>query len=406
MMTLILMVDTPLLVVERLQELMQEAVAKLMPNLRFAICIDQEGGTCLDGKVSTRPTGSLVILDGDGGLEQRLKPGESAPEDIKVAPRQRLSAHEARKKFGQWLIPLGLIASYHVFLSYRWGDFDTDLVKALFSTLSVALVGQGRQVHVFLDRNRLEDGRIFSSDFARALINSLVVVPIVSYAALIRMFDLKSDSNIDNVLLEWMLIVELLARGHFKFCLPIMVGEVKEDAKDGKFISNLFSDGGIDKLPEVVCTKVADRVNELLVENGMKPSDAVQTYTVRDIVKKVTGALGLSAWEVNASPGGSSSPVDASRSGMHLQAQWKQALYKHAASKVLECVERADGERPAHIVALDSSDNNPPCEIVTQTHPVPHEEQIDLLVQAATELQAKDDAAEIQRLRYVCPVSV
>jgi len=168
MMTLILMVDTPLLVVERLQELMQEAVAKLMPNLRFAICIDQEGGTCLDGKVSTRPTGSLVILDGDGGLEQRLKPGDSAPEDIKVAPRQRLSAHEARKKFGQWLIPLGLIASYHVFLSYRWGDFDTDLVKALFSTLSVALVGQGRQVHVFLDRNRLEDGRMFSSDFARA----------------------------------------------------------------------------------------------------------------------------------------------------------------------------------------------------------------------------------------------
>ena len=182
-----------------------------------------------------------------------------------------------------------------------------------------------------------------------------------------------------------------------------MVGEVKEVANDGKFISNLFSDEGIDKLPEVGCTKVADRVNELLVENGMKPSDAVQTYTVRDIVKKVTGALGLSAWEVNASPGGSSSPVDASRSGMHLQAHWKQALYKHAASKVLECVERADGERPAHIVSLDSSDNNPPCEIVTQTHPVSHEEQIDLLVQAATELQAKDTVAESQRLRYVCP---
>ena len=47
-----------------------------------------------------------------------------------------------------------------------------NLVKALFSTLRVALVGQGRQVHVFLDRNRLEDGRMFSSDFARVLINS------------------------------------------------------------------------------------------------------------------------------------------------------------------------------------------------------------------------------------------
>ena len=107
--------------------------------------------------------------------------------------------------------------------------------------------GQGQQVHVFLDRNRLEEGRIFSSDFAKALIKSLVVVPILSSAALVRMFDLKSNSN---------------------------------------FISNLFSDGGIDKLPEVVCTKVADRVNELLVENGMAPSESMHTHTVRDTVKK------------------------------------------------------------------------------------------------------------------------
>ena len=103
--------------------------------------------------------------------------------------------------------PLGLREWYHIFLSYRWGhDFDTDLVKALFSTLSVVVNGQGQQVHVFLDRNRLEDGRIFSSDFANALIKSHVVVPILSSAALDRMFDLKSDSNIDNVLLEWMYV--------------------------------------------------------------------------------------------------------------------------------------------------------------------------------------------------------
>ena len=57
------------------------------------------------------------------------------------------------------------------------------------------MTGEGQQVHVFLDRNRLEEGRIFSSDFANALIKSLVVVPILSSAALDRMFDLKSDSN-------------------------------------------------------------------------------------------------------------------------------------------------------------------------------------------------------------------
>jgi hypothetical protein len=262
----------------------------------------------------------------------------------------------------------------------------------------VAVTEEGQQVHVFLDRNRLEDGRIFSSDFAKALINSLVVVPIVSYSALIHMFYLKSDSNIDNVLLEWMLIVELLARGHLKFCYPIMVGEVKEDAKDGKFISNLFSDGGIDKLPEVVCTKVADRVNELLVENGMAPSESVHAYTVRHTVKKITGALGLSAWEMNALP------MQQQQSKLHAQMDWKKRIYTRAADKVLECVEKAERERPAHIAALSPSDKNTPCEPVTQTHPVPQEEQCDILVQAATELQAKDAAAEIERIRYVCPL--
>ena len=237
---------------------------------------------------------------------------------------------------------------------------------------------------MFLDRNRLEEGRIFSSDFANALIKSLVVVPILSSAALDRMFDLKSDSNIDNVLLEWMLIVVLLARGHLKFCFPIMVGEVKEDAKDGKFISNLFSDGGIDKLPEVVCTKVADRVNELLVENRMAPLESVHTYTVRETVKKITGALGLPAWEMNALP------MKQQQSKLHAQMDWKKSLYRRAASKVLECVDKA--ERPAHIVALAPSDKNTPCEVIDQPHPVP------------MELQAKDTVAEIERIRYVCPL--
>jgi len=337
MMQLTLMVDSPLLVVERLLELIKVAAVKLTPSLEFAICIDQDGGACRDGKVATPPTGSLVILDGQGGLEQRL--AASPPEDIKVAQGQRLSALEAKNLFGQWLPPLGLRECYHVFLSYRWGDFDTELVKALFSTLSVAVTGEGQQVHVFLDRNRLEEGRIFSSDFAKGLIKSLVVVPVLSSAALDRMFALKCDSNVDNVLLEWTLIVVLLARGHLKFCYPIMVGEVKEDAKDGKFISNLFSDGDIDKLPEVVCTKVADRVNELLVENGMAPSESVHAYTVRHTVKKITGALGLSAWEMNALP------MQQQQSKLHAQMDWKKRINKRAADKVLECVEKAEREK-------------------------------------------------------------
>ena len=73
MMQLILMVDSPLLVVQRLLELMQVAAAKLTPSLRFAICIDQDGGACRHGTVPTLPTGSLVVLDGEGGLGHQEK---------------------------------------------------------------------------------------------------------------------------------------------------------------------------------------------------------------------------------------------------------------------------------------------------------------------------------------------
>ena len=338
-MQLIIRVDTPFLVVERMLALMQVAVAKMMPSLHFVLAVDQNGGICKDGVVPTFE-GHLVLLDGIGGLEERLMASPSA--DIKVAPGKHLSAVRAREIFYAWLTPRGLINDYHVFLSYRWNDFDTELVKAMFANFYVSVISGGRQVQVFLDRNRLEEGRIFATDFSKALINSLVAVPIVSHAALDRMFSLKTDSNIDNVLLEWLLIVEMYASGHLKYCLPIMIGKVNEKAQDGNFISNLFADKTIDQLPDIVCTKVADRVEELLLANQMTPTASLRTYTVRGVVQKITGALGISAWDVNDAAGASSSHGDASTSSLHSQARWKQSLYKWAVEKTLECVEKAD----------------------------------------------------------------
>jgi hypothetical protein len=346
MMELVIRVETPLLIVERMLGLMQLAVSKMMPNLHFALCVDQVGGVCQDGQV-TAPKDHLVIIEGVGGLEKRLT--ASPPQDIPVAPGKRLSQVEARKVFGRWLTPLGLLPFYHVFLSYRWGDFDTELVKTMFASLYTTIISGGRQIQVFLDRNRLEDGRDFSSDFAIALINSLVAVPIVSCASLVRMLNLKADSKIDNLLLEWTLIIELLDSGHLHFCLPIMIGTVKQDADDGNFISNLFAEGDIDKLPEVVCTKVADRVKELLLSNDKTPSQSLYTYTVRGVVTKMTRLLGVPGWDVNDTSGESSSHGGASQ--MHAQAKWKQKLFLLTANKTIECVEKVAHKAPAEVSA-------------------------------------------------------
>ena len=336
MMELVISVETPLLIVERLQALIQSAVSKMLQSLHFAICVHEGGGVCQDGRVAA-PEGHLVVLNGPGGLEERL--AAAPPQDIAVAPRMRISPVEARTRFAPWLVPTGLLKFYHVFVSYRWGVFDTELAKAIFSILCVTIICGGLQVRVFLDRNRLEDGRDFPTDFSTALINSRVAVPIVSYASLERMFVLTAESNVDNVLLEWTLIVELMAIGHLKYCLPVMLGEVTPDATDGNFVSDLFTLGAMDKLPKVVCVKVADRVKELLLANGKTPSPLLHTYTVHDVVTRITRLLGVTGWDVNDTSGESSSHGGAFM--MHAQAKWKQKLFKLAVSKTIDCVEKA-----------------------------------------------------------------
>ena len=69
---------------------------------------------------------------------------------------------------------------------------------------------------------------------------------------------MQEDSAIDNVLLEWTLILELLESKTMNFVLPILIGKVSADTKygNGSFSTNLFHEDIIPKLPQLVCKKV------------------------------------------------------------------------------------------------------------------------------------------------------
>ena len=82
----------------------------------FGLNMEQGGGCCANGQAAS-PTGHLVIIDGSGGLQQRLD--ADVPLDIPVAPGKRLSPVIARENFAAWLIPRGLLPRYHIFVSYR-----------------------------------------------------------------------------------------------------------------------------------------------------------------------------------------------------------------------------------------------------------------------------------------------
>ena len=57
----------------------------------------------------------------------------------------------------------------------------------MFTNFSKGTEQEG--IDVFLDNKRLKDGRLFDKDFAKALMNSSVIMPIVSVDALKRIVD-------------------------------------------------------------------------------------------------------------------------------------------------------------------------------------------------------------------------
>ncbi len=97
---------------------------------------------------------------------------------------------------------------------------DTDLTDCIYhkSLFTDHLVDE-RQVQVFLDRHRLEDGRRFDKDFVKARLKSTVVVPIVSCVNLQKMTSLNKDSPIDNLLVEWVIVADLQDICVLEFCI-------------------------------------------------------------------------------------------------------------------------------------------------------------------------------------------
>jgi hypothetical protein len=164
-----------------------------MPGLRYALLVPTDGGRLIKGRNAAgerpAPRGFLVIMDGSGGLQQRLE--SNSQSDIPIGPGKRISSVEARRIFGCWLISQGFRGAYDLFCTYRWSGLDTEIMLAIFSKMSTQLVGaSARQVQVFLDRHRLQDGQNFSTEFSTALMSSDGAFPILSKAALERFLTL------------------------------------------------------------------------------------------------------------------------------------------------------------------------------------------------------------------------
>jgi hypothetical protein len=216
--------------------------------------------------------------------------------------RETLSFADVLQLYGPWITDFMPQSDYDIFLSYRWGRYDSSFTQGLFDRLSLHSVGQSlRRVRIFLDIKKLQTGNNFQMNIVEALSKSFFFIPIVSADGLQRMITLKPTDE-DNLLLEWICGLELMKNGQDKpqkgssrlmKIMSIFFGSRTSEAH----IKNLFQEGVLSKLPNIqpkVCLKVA---KNLLSQAGVTMSSEMSRSTVKEIVTEVTKYLFVCAWE-------------------------------------------------------------------------------------------------------------
>jgi len=153
---------------------------------------------------------------------------------IRPGTRCFFKASEIPPLFRKFVVLKVLLLLYDLFLSYRWDVDDQNLVTLLFEALSLLVIGDElRGMDVFADIKRLQPGRSFVKDFAFALLNSDLVIPIITPNALTGMkVATFQPHERDNVLLEWILALHMVEMYPSKRVYPIIMGGL--DPASGK----------------------------------------------------------------------------------------------------------------------------------------------------------------------------
>eukprot|EP00300_Choanocystis_sp_HF-7_P041744 c8529_g1_i2.p1 GENE.c8529_g1_i2~~c8529_g1_i2.p1 ORF type:complete len:631 (-),score=100.70 c8529_g1_i2:28-1920(-) len=111
---------------------------------------------------------------------------------------------------------------YDAFLSYRVSCNSVE-ARALSDCLEMQpLDNAGRTPNVFFDQKCLLVGRQWDISFAQALSHSAVYIPLISPAVLSTMTTKTKAAEIDNVLLEWLMALELHKQGLVKSIVPVV----------------------------------------------------------------------------------------------------------------------------------------------------------------------------------------
>lgn len=117
-------------------------------------------------------------------------------------------------------------------------------------------------------------------------------------------------------------------------------------------VTDLFSSGIIQSLPDVICVKCVAMAKGLLRSQGIEPSSELGKHTVRQTVNKICGFLGVKAWDLQTSHckqfvslQGTTVLSASSPSAMHEEARMKAAAFETMKQAIMECVHKSERDQ-------------------------------------------------------------
>ena len=293
----------PLVIVQKLTELIEHVIKESMKGLSVMLLLPRLNGTrtnleCIRQLEQNHDFNSSSLLS-----LVAIKDAVKSNNGLKHKAKTIISFDDLKRYYASWLQVYSAKDRYDMFISYRWGDDDKPLARQIFDAMSNHKLDD-RAIDVFLDVCRLKDGEQFDKEFARALINSKVILPLITMDCVAR-FRSHTGKLVDNVLLEWILAHECKqANSHdinlslVQFVFPVYVGHRKKSNESNSLHIEPFDFNLYSQLSDEVPVATIAKAKQILIANGIETfSGQFETWTVRSFMAEFMSYKGIVASE-------------------------------------------------------------------------------------------------------------
>jgi len=318
--------------INRMTQLIKEAVNEMIPRLQFSVIIPSNGGD-FDENVLDK---HAVFYEGNHSLRQMLR--DEGSNLLFVEPESALTFVSAKTRFRSWL-PFDA-SDFSVPFDICISHLDSDSFSSTIATnLSRKLIGMTIPTY-HQDKGSHTHGVPPDEAFAHVAAKCRIVAPVMCHAAVAALKKLDKDSGCNDAagqfLVQLTLLYNLREIQSAHACRPVTFGRSTDDV-----VTSQFDMKCIDELPNVCVKSVIERVQKLLRYVFKRETEDLCNVTIRSVVQALLAGCNQTEHSLHPAPASShvATPHDVaqfmkvslnglSASLRHLHTEWGHTAQK------------------------------------------------------------------------------